>query len=111
VARSAGADDDLGLCLAHSMKSLAYARTDYKEGYSDGHADARPVPTSDAYLAGYVDGQVAAGHARPAEAISSWAHFWRVWTGSPADGPRFVTFASLMASMQVDEAIDWACSV
>jgi len=103
-----GGRDDLGLCLAHSLKSLAYARVDYKDGYSDGHSGMPLVPMSDAYTAGYVDGQVAAGHAQPGEAVSSWTHFWRVWSGLPAEGQAFVTFASLMASLEVEEAIEWA---
>ena len=108
LAQSSRGDDDLGLCLAHSLKALAYARDDYRSGYTDGHAGAPPVPSSDCYLAGYVDGQVAAGHALPGEAVSSWVHFWRVWSGSEALGARFTTFASLMASLEVEEAIQWA---
>ena len=108
MAASGSGNDDLGLCLAHSLMALPYARDEYKSGYVDGHGGDLPHRSSDAYVAGHTDGRVAAGRSLTGEPTSSWPHLWEVWSALAADGPRFMAFAAMMASLEIEGAIEFA---
>ena len=108
MAASGSGQDDLGLCLAHSLMALAHARDDYRSGYVDGHAGVPPLRLSASYVTGHADGRVASGRARSGESVSSWPHLWEVWTALAVDDPRFKAFAAMMAGLEIEHAIEFA---